>query len=74
MDVRDRSAEVTHEATVGRVGAEQLFFLMSRGIPEEEATGMVVQGFIEPIAKELPLEHAVELNNLLQYEMGGRHG
>jgi Fe-S cluster assembly protein SufB len=65
---------VGHEATVSKVGEEQLFYLMSRGLSEGEAYTMIVSGFIEPIAKELPLEYAVELNRLIQLEMAGSVG
>jgi Fe-S cluster assembly protein SufB len=74
MDVREKSAVVAHEATVGRISDEQLFYLMSRGIPREEATRIVVSGFIEPVVKELPLEYAVELNRLIELEMEGSLG
>jgi Fe-S cluster assembly protein SufB len=65
---------VAHEASVSKVGEEQLFYLMSRGLDEVEATSMIVRGFIEPIAKELPLEYALELNRLIQLEMAGSVG
>jgi Fe-S cluster assembly protein SufB len=65
---------VGHEATVSKIGAEQLFYLMSRGLSEEEASAMIVRGFIEPIAKFLPLEYAVELNRLIELEMEGSVG
>ena len=63
-----------HEASVSKIGEEQLFYLTSRGISEEEAMAMIVRGFIEPIAKELPLEYAVELNRLIELEMEGSVG
>ncbi len=63
-----------HEATVSRVGDAQLFYLMSRGLTQEEAMALIVRGFIEPIAKELPLEYAVELNRLIELEMEGSVG
>lgn len=63
-----------HEATVSKVGDEQLFYLKNRGLSEEEAMALVVRGFIEPIAKELPLEYAVELNRLIELEMEGSVG
>ena len=63
-----------HEATVSKVGEEQLFYLMSRGMTEEEATTMVVSGFIEPLVKELPMEYAVEMNRLIQLQMIGSVG
>ena len=63
-----------HEATVSKVGDEQLFYLMSRGMDEAEAMALIVRGFIEPIARELPLEYAVELNRLIELEMEGSVG
>ena len=65
---------MAHEASVSKVGEDQLFYLMSRGLDEVEATSMIVRGFIEPIAKELPLEYALELNRLIQLEMEGSVG
>ena len=69
--IHENRVDIGHEATVGKVDPEQIFYLMSRGISEEQATQMVVAGFIEPIVKELPLEYAVELNRLIQLEMEG---
>ncbi len=69
MNVGENDVNVAHEAAIGKVGEEQLFYLMSRGLSEEEATNMIVSGFIEPIIKELPLEYAVELNRLIQLEI-----
>ena len=63
-----------HEATVSKVGDEQLFYLKSRGMSQEEAMALIVRGFIEPIAKQLPLEYAVELNRLIEMEMEGSVG
>jgi Fe-S cluster assembly protein SufB len=63
-----------HEATVSRISEEQLFYLMSRGLPQEQAAMMIVMGFVEPFARELPMEYAVELNRLLQLEMEGSVG
>ncbi|MBU5914566.1 SufD family Fe-S cluster assembly protein, partial [Vibrio cholerae O1] len=63
-----------HEAKVSKVSEEQLFYLMSRGISEEEATEMIVMGFIEPFTKELPMEYAVEMNRLIKFEMEGSIG
>ena len=60
---------VAHEAVVGKISDEQLFYLQSRGLTEEEAAAMIVNGFIEPVTKELPMEYAVELNRLIQLEM-----
>jgi Fe-S cluster assembly protein SufB len=69
MEIHEDSAEVSHEARIGSIGEEELFYVMSRGISEEQAMAMIVQGFIEPIVKELPLEYAVELNRLIELEM-----
>jgi Fe-S cluster assembly protein SufB len=74
IEIEEQSASVGHEATVSKIGAEQLFYLMSRGLAEEEAAAMIVRGFIEPIAKLLPLEYAVELNRLIELEMEGSVG
>jgi Fe-S cluster assembly protein SufB len=69
MEVEESDVEVSHEAAVGKIGEEQLFYLMSRGLPEKEATKMIVSGFIEPLIRELPLEYAVELNRLIELEI-----
>ncbi len=74
MDIKESDTCIGHEASVGKVGEEQLFYLMSRGLLEAEAMSMIVSGFIEPIAKEIPLEYAVELNRLIQLEMEGSVG
>lgn len=74
IEIEEEDVETAHEATVTKVGEEQLFYLQSRGLSEAEATSMIVRGFIEPIAKELPLEYAVELNRLIQLEMEGSVG
>ena len=74
IEIEERDANVGHEATVSKVGEEQLFYLMSRGMSEAEAMALIVRGFIEPIAKELPLEYAVELNRLIDLEMEGSVG
>lgn len=74
IEIEEQSASVGHEATVSKIGTEQLFYLMSRGLSEEEASAMIVRGFIEPIAKQLPLEYAVELNRLVELEMEGSVG
>lgn len=74
MEIEEKEATIEHEATVSKVGEEQLFYLMSRGLSQEEATAMVVNGFFEPFTKELPLEYAVELNRLIQLEMEGSVG
>ena len=74
VDVREDDVSMGHEATVSRVSDEQLFYLMSRGLPEDEAMAMIVRGFIEPIAKELPMEYALELNKLIEMQMEGAVG
>jgi Fe-S cluster assembly protein SufB len=74
IEINEDKVTVAHEATVGRIGEEQLFYLMSRGLNEQEAINMIVAGFIEPVVKELPLEYAVELNRLLALEMEGSVG
>ena len=74
MEVDEEDVQITHEATVSKVSDEQLFYLMARGIKADEAMGMIVRGFIEPITKELPLEYAVELNRLIAMEMEGSVG
>jgi Fe-S cluster assembly protein SufB len=74
IDVEEMHADLAHEASVGRVGEEQLFYLRSRGISEAESVRLVVSGFIEPIVKKLPFEYAVELNRLIDLEMEGSVG
>jgi Fe-S cluster assembly protein SufB len=74
VEVEEQTAQLGHEATVSRVGDDQLFYLMSRGLSEAEATAMVVNGFIEPITRELPMEYAVELNRLVELQMEGAIG
>jgi Fe-S cluster assembly protein SufB len=74
IEVEEERASIGHEATVSKVAEEQIFYLMSRGLTEDAAMSMIVNGFIEPIAKELPLEYAVELNRLIQLEMEGSVG
>ncbi|MDA1197022.1 MAG: Fe-S cluster assembly protein SufB [Nanoarchaeota archaeon] len=74
MDVKEPTTDLAHEATVGRISDEQIFYLMSRGLSEEQAKQLIVAGFIEPIVKELPLEYAVELNKLIELEMEGSLG
>jgi Fe-S cluster assembly protein SufB len=69
MEIEENDAEIGHEATVSKVGEEQLFYLMSRGLTEEQATSMVVAGFVEPIVRELPMEYAVEMNRLIELNM-----
>jgi Fe-S cluster assembly protein SufB len=74
IEVGEQDVNIGHEATVSKVEDEQLFYLMSRGLTEEEATGMVVSGFIEPLVKELPMEYAIEMNRLIQLQMEGSIG
>jgi Fe-S cluster assembly protein SufB len=74
MEVDEKQVTIEHEATVSKVGEEQLFYLMSRGLTQDEATAMIINGFFEPFTKELPLEYAVELNRLIQMEMSGSVG
>ena len=74
MDVRNATAQVGHEATIGRISDDTILYLMSRGCSEEEARTMVVNGFANPVSKELPLEYAVEMNNLIKLEMEGAIG
>ena len=72
--VKNKTSMVEHEATVSKVSEDQLFYLMSRGLSEEQATEMILMGFIEPFARELPMEYAVELNQLIKMEMEGSIG
>jgi Fe-S cluster assembly protein SufB len=74
IEIDEEDVTIGHEATVSKVGEEQLFYLMSRGLSEEQATTMVVSGFIEPLVKELPMEYAVEMNRLIQMQMAGSVG
>lgn len=74
IEIQEDNVSIGHEASVSRVGEEQLFYLMSRGLTNEEATTMVVSGFIEPLVKELPMEYAVEMNRLIQLQMEGSVG
>ena len=74
VDIREDDVTMGHEATVSKVSADQLFYLMSRGMTEDEAMAMVVRGFVEPIAKELPMEYALELNRLIELQMEGAVG
>jgi Fe-S cluster assembly protein SufB len=74
VDVREDDVSMGHEATVSKVSEDQLFYLMSRGMSEEEAMAMIVRGFIEPIARELPMEYALELNRLIELQMEGAVG
>ncbi len=72
--IDENEVDIGHEATVSKIGEEQLFYLMSRGLSEAEASAMIVSGFVEPITKELPLEYAVEMNRLIQLQMEGSVG
>ncbi len=74
MKINEHESEIAHEATVSKIGDEQLFYLTSRGLSKEMAQSMIVNGFIEPIVKELPLEYAVEMNRLIQLQMEGSVG
>jgi Fe-S cluster assembly protein SufB len=72
--IGEDDVNVGHEATVSKVGDEQLFYLMSHGIPEDEASKLIVNGFVEPIIKQLPMEYAVEMNRLIELQMEGSIG
>lgn len=74
MKIKNTSANITHEATAGKLNADDLFYLRSRGMSEQEAAALIVNGFIAPIAKELPLEYAVEMNRMIELEMEGAVG
>ena len=74
MDVRCDDVDIGHEAKIGRISDEAIFYLMSRGISEEDARAMIVSGFADNVSKELPLEYAVEMNNLIRLEMKGSIG
>lgn len=74
MDIRTKNADIGHEAKIGRISDEAVFYLMSRGISEEDARAMIVSGFADDVSKELPLEYAVEMNNLIRLEMKGGIG
>lgn len=74
MDVKEEKISLGHEATVSKIGDEQLFYLMSRGLSEAEATALIVRGFIEPVVKELPMEYALEMNRLIELQMEGSVG
>jgi len=74
IEIEEEDVTIGHEATVSKVGEEQLFYLTSRGLSQEEATTMVVSGFIEPLVKELPMEYAIEMNRLIQLQMAGSVG
>lgn len=74
MEIDEDDVQIEHEATVSKIGEEQLFYLMSRGLSEQEAATMIVNGFIEPIVKQLPMEYAIEMNRLIEMEMEGAVG
>lgn len=74
IEIDEQDVTIEHEARVSKIGEEQLFYLMSRGISEEDASTMIVNGFIEPLVKELPMEYAVEMNRLIQLQMEGSVG
>ena len=74
IEVMEQDVSIGHEASVSRIGEEQLFYLTSRGLSEAEASAMIVNGFIEPLVKELPMEYAVEMNRLIQLQMEGSVG
>ena len=74
MDIRCADADIGHEARIGRISDDAVFYLMNRGISEEDAKAMIVSGFADNVSKELPLEYAVEMNNLIQLEMKGSIG
>jgi Fe-S cluster assembly protein SufB len=74
IEIDENNVTIGHEASVSKIGEEQLFYLMSRGLSEAEAATMIVSGFIEPIIKELPMEFAVEMNRLIQLQMEGSVG
>ena len=71
MDIKAYDADVGHEAKIGRISDEAVFYLMSRGMSEEDAKALIVSGFADSVSKELPLEYAVEMNNLIKIEMSG---
>ena len=73
-EIHNSNVALEHEAKVSKVSEDQLYYMMSRGISEEEATAMIVNGFMEPITKELPMEYAVELNSLITMSMEGSVG
>ena len=73
-EINNDTSFLEHEATVSKINEDQLFYLMSRGLSEKDATQMIVMGFIEPFSKELPMEYAVELNRLIKMDMEGSIG
>jgi len=74
IKIMENDVEATHEAVTGKLNEDQLFYLMSRGLKQEDAEGLLINGFIEPMVKELPIEYAVELNRLIKLEMEGSVG
>jgi Fe-S cluster assembly protein SufB len=74
IDTQDQDVQIEHEASVSKIGEEQLFYLTSRGLTEAEASTMIVNGFVEPLVRELPMEYAVEMNRLIELQMEGSVG
>ena len=74
MEINEENSSIAHEATVSKISEDQLFYLMSRGFNEQEAAAMIVNGFIDPIVKILPMEYALEMNRLIELEMEGSVG
>ena len=74
IEIENPSVTVGHEATVSKIGDDQLFYLMSRGLTEDESNAMVVNGFLEPLTKELPMEYSIEMNRLIRLQMEGSIG
>jgi len=74
MEIASENVSIEHEAKVSKISEDQLLYLMSRGIDEEEASMMIVNGFIDPLVKQLPMEYAIELNRLIELEMEGSVG
>ena len=74
LEVAERDASIGHEATVAKIGEDQLFYLMSRGLSESQAMSMIVNGFIEPVTRTLPMEYAVEWSRLIELQMEGSVG
>ena len=74
IEIEEQDVSIGHEASVSKIGEEQLFYLKSRGLTEAEASTMIVGGFIEPLVKELPMEYAVEMNRLIELQMEGSVG
>ena len=74
MDIQNNDVDVGHEARIGRISEDSIFYLMTRGLSEADARSLIVRGFADPVAKALPLEYAVEMNNLIKLEMDGPNG